>query len=178
MGLIIFLVVRYKETVNKILNLIQTRIEAGSSVKAGPFALGELKPQSAEAQKEKLDVETTEFISTNNYQNANNAKIENLKSETKNKLYAAEDLALRAIQEEFEIPLQRNVRTYNGKAVDAAVFSNGITTLIEVKIVSVSNDLEALNNASNHLNSIILSTPSPHNRGIVCLVYILSLIHI
>jgi hypothetical protein len=128
-GLIVWLVLRYKEQATSILVAVQKRIEHGSSVKAGPFEIGEsVKTQSLPEQKARLHDEAND--------SGESAVITPPKLRTeRTKHLLVEELAIRKVQAEFGTPVTRQVTIGHGIGLDGMFTKGGAAFGIEVKYI-------------------------------------------
>jgi len=129
-GLIGVLAWRFHKNIDALLGAIQKRIESGSRVKAGPFELDALQPQDAEQQKQKLDEELFEVK-----QEVSIGEQASSEGKLRSRILQTEDLALRAIQEEFGAPISRQVKIGTDLRADGAFTRNGHVYLVEVKYI-------------------------------------------
>jgi len=128
-GLIVWLILRYKTLVSSVLTAVQNRIERGSSVKAGPFELGEsIKTQTIDQQKNRLEEDRR---SDKSEEGNNEAK----PLRTKNEYILIEDLALRKVQAEFGAPINRQVSLGRDVGLDGMFTIDGAAFAVEVKYV-------------------------------------------
>ena len=164
------LAVWFRSHVRALLRAIQQRIESGATVKAGWFELAEqIKPQSPDAQRKRLDSETQEVLEVQTRAIASEAtdKAEDVRT----LLLQSEDLALRALQDEFAVPINRQVTVGAGTPFDAAFFKDGSLFLVEVKTFLRGVDRIALQNAIAKLIGYSDALPSVHKRFILALVF-------
>lgn len=110
---------------------LQRRIEAGSSIKAGPFEItDQLKPQDAQKQQQKAAAEVEEAIQ------AAEPVVEAVpvpREALKARYFQAEDLVLRAIQAEYGATISREVTAGADMGFDGAFVTNGRLNIVEVK---------------------------------------------
>lgn len=166
-----------REPLLGILKALQKRIESGSNIKAGPFSIEDLKPQTPEQQAEKIQTEliapakdaatssepkiirapTTDAMPTN-LPNAPSQVVDKLNevtaqldtaTKTLDRVYAntsqaqaflAEDLALRTIQSDFKVPVQRQVTGGRDGGFDGVFEVNGQIRVVEVKYIGKRAD--------------------------------------
>ena len=121
--LIVGLVAWFNKPLRAILEAVHRRIETGSTVKAGWFELtDQLRPQSPEQQRERAKIEIAEV---EQQEVAGSIGNQTSRADAVNLYLQAEDLALRAVQAEYEIPLSRNLTTSGGAQFDAAFVKDG-----------------------------------------------------
>lgn len=129
--LIVGLVVWFRKPIRSILAAIQKRIEGGSTVKAGWFELSDqLRLQSPAEQRENTKAAVAEAAPSTPPDAA--AHIPS-RSEVASRYFLAEDLALRAVQAEYEVPITRQVKHSSGVRFDAAFAKDGRLHVVEVK---------------------------------------------
>lgn len=130
--LIVGLVVWFRRPIRSILSAIQKRIEGGSTVKAGWFELSDqLRVQSPAEQRENTKAAVAEAASSTP-PTAQTTHIPS-RSEVASRYFLAEDLALRAVQAEYEVPITRQVAHSSGVRFDAAFAKDGRLHVVEVK---------------------------------------------
>jgi hypothetical protein len=136
-GLIAVLVFRYHAQLGALISALQKRIEGGSSLKAGPFELGEgAKPQSVAAQKERLSDES----STTGTQVLAAPR----RTISKSRYLLAEDLVMRKLQAEFGVPIKRQMALGPDARFDGLFTKKDSAFGVEVKYLSrkpLSKDL-------------------------------------
>src|SRR6266542_56805 len=112
-GLIVWLIFRYNAQVAAILNSIQDRIAKGSSVKAGPFELGQdVRPQDAQEQKKRLEEEIQQLAEPAPEPQLlpSTEEARTSRQDLQKRYLLAEDLVMRELQIEFGTPVNRQVR--------------------------------------------------------------------
>jgi hypothetical protein len=133
-GVVLYL---YHNQLKKILDAIINRIEKGSNVKVGPLELSEaLEPQNSFDQKVKLDTEVNEARNINGFEVMENTRSQGLiisENDIRLRILQAEDLALRAIQDEFGISISRQLKFNKDMGIDGFFAQNGTGIMIEVK---------------------------------------------
>ena len=153
-----------------ILRAIQRRIETGATVKAGWFELSEqIRPQTPEAQRKRLDDETKEVLGSQLKSQATETttKPEDVRSQ----VVQSEDLAIRALQDEFGVPVNRQVTVGAGTPFDAAFFKDGMLFLVEVKTFLRPVDRLALQNTIARLIGYSDALPNLPKRYLLALVF-------
>jgi hypothetical protein len=124
---------RYHKQIHALLEAIHKRIDSGSGIKAGPFEIaGMLQPQNPEQQREKIIKEISEATNVESMPTLSPPKVEP-KNDLRTKYFQAEDLALRAIQAEFNIPINRQLQVGRDMQFDGFFAKEGTAHIIEVK---------------------------------------------
>lgn len=131
-GLIVALTLWFNKSIRSLLDALRKRVEAGSTVKAGWFELLELKPQPAEQQRQRAQLELAENASTP-VSDGKSLQVSALSSGTPPQVLLAEDLALRALQADFGVPLNRQISAGPDFGFDAAFAQGGRLNIVEVK---------------------------------------------
>jgi len=151
-GLIVWIVNRYGGFIDQVLYLFRKRVESGSSVKAGPFEIGEaVEPQSLSDQKKEADeeiIESSEKFDTLSRRD---------KSSIRSEYFLIEDLALRAIQEQYGVSIQRNVKVLSLFEADGVFTKNGTLHVVEVKSGPLSKVKPIASNTLSRLDTLISS---------------------
>ena len=133
-GVVLYL---YHSQIKKILDAIINRIEKGSNVKVGPLELSEgLEPQNSSDQREKLEIEVNEAKNINGYEVMENTIPQDLivsENDIRLRILQAEDLALRAIQDEYGVSISRQLKFNKDMGIDGFFEQNGTGIMIEVK---------------------------------------------
>jgi hypothetical protein len=119
-----------------VLEAIKTRIEKGSSIKAGPFELGQqdLRPQGRDQQEKLLNDKVKEVQQESS--STHTQLIANLNdSYLRNRVLFAEELAMRELQVEFDVVISRQVNIGRNFGMDG-IFAKGSGGFgVEVKYV-------------------------------------------
>ena len=144
-GLIAGIVWRFHSPIYGLLVALQKRIESGSNVKAGPFEISDqLKPQDPIAQKAKVAEEVQEVLQAQS--EAQPAGVvpaavpaPATSKQVQARYFQAEDLALRALQSEYGIPVSRQVTAGRDSGFDGLFMLNGRPTIVEVKYVAAGS---------------------------------------
>jgi hypothetical protein len=137
-GLIVWLIFRYNKQVEAILTAIQGRITRGSSVKAGPFELGqEIRPQDVQEQSKRIEEEVQELeaAAVQVLPDATPESARRTQNSFRRRYLLAEDLVMRELQSEFGVVINRSVRFANFQ-LDGIFAKDGGGFGIEVKYVS------------------------------------------
>ena len=167
--LIVGLVAWFNKPLRAILEAVQRRIEAGSTVKAGWFELSDqLRPQSPEQQRERARVEIAEVV--HQQSPGTTEATSTTRAEAASLYLQAEDLALRAVQAEFEIPLNRQVTTPGGAEFDAAFVKDRTLHVVEVKSYLGSVSTEKLRTSLARVAASAKQMGGPHTRLVVAIV--------
>ena len=136
-GLIVWVIRKYGSFIDQLLELFRKRVESGSSVKAGPFEIGQaVEPQSVLDQKIEADEEIKDFTESPTVYDALPLEA---KSTIRSEYFLAEDLALRAIQEEYGESIKRNVKVLSLFQADGVFTKNGTLHVVEVKTLTRNN---------------------------------------
>ena len=118
---------RFNAPLHGLLTALQRRVEAGSGIKAGPFELSApIRTQLAEEQKEKTTAEI-QAISHDGPKGALN--------QLRDKYIQVEDLALRAVQLAYKVPIGRQVVVGLDARFDGAFTKYENLYVVEVKYV-------------------------------------------
>lgn len=152
-GLIVWLVTRYHNQVCAVLTAVQERIARGSSVKAGPFELGEdMRPQNVPEQNKRIDEELQQIEATSaqNSQTSQPMIAAASDSKLKQTYFLAEDLVMRELQSEFGVMVNRSVG-FQDFGLDGIFAKEGAGFGIEVKYIKSGSRIE-------HLEQIIVKT--------------------
>ena len=139
-GLVAAIVIRYNKPIHGLLIALQRRIEAGSAIEAGPFKLGaDVKPTPPAQQRERSETELAQIVNEQlNEPAVPGAEALPPKAEPtrlRSRFFQAEELALRAVQTEFNAPINRQVSMGPGLAADGAFIQNDELHLVEVKFI-------------------------------------------
>ncbi|MEQ8663328.1 MAG: hypothetical protein RLW62_21135 [Gammaproteobacteria bacterium] len=124
-GLVAGLAWRYDAHLGALLQALRRRIEAGGAVKAGPFELGPLRALDVDEQRAKVARELSLLA-------PGSADAEDDARALERRYLHAEDLALRAVQAEFGVPLQRHVTGGRDNGFDAVFEQDGHRTVVAV----------------------------------------------
>src|SRR5438876_842187 len=129
--LIAGIVFRFNKPLHGVLTALQERIESGSTVKAGPFEISEhVKTQDPAKQKEKVERDLQEILK----EQPDSGGKEPLKSKAdlQTNYLLAEDLAMRAVQDQYGVPITRKVTVAPDLDFDGVFQYNGRMHLVEV----------------------------------------------
>ena len=130
-ALVVALVLGFNKPIRQILLALRQRVETGSAVKAGWFELSELKLQPVEQQRERAQFELAE---ANIEQPATSASPAHVRpTVTPGQFLFAEDLALRALQADLGVALNRQISAGPDAGFDAAFAQAGKLNVVEVK---------------------------------------------
>lgn len=158
-GLIGVVLWRFYEPIHGLLVALQKRVEAGSTIKAGPFELTEqLKPQDPAKQKQKAASEIEEVLQVSNDTGAGPAPAPEGErpADIQAKYFQAEDLVLRAIQAEYGATISRQVTAGSDMGFDGAFVTNGRLNIVEVKYLrGPSGNVSRLRPSINRLANTV-----------------------
>ena len=145
-ALIVWLILRYHKQVGAVLTAIQERITRGSSLKAGPFELGQdIRPQDIQEQNKRIEDEVAQLeaatVSTLPTQTAEASRRSNVT--LRRRYLLAEDLAMRELQSEFGVVINRSVR-FAGVQFDGMFAKDGGGFGVEVKYVQSRKFLDRM----------------------------------
>ncbi len=130
-ALVVALVLGFNKPIRQILLALRQRVETGSAVKAGWFELSELKLQPVEQQRERAQLELAE---ANIEQPATSTSPAHVRpAVTPGQFLFAEDLALRALQADLGVALNRQISAGPNAGFDAAFAQAGKLNVVEVK---------------------------------------------
>lgn len=131
--LIVALTLWFNRPIRDLLASLRRRVESGSAVKAGWFELSEMKPEPASQQRQRAqaEMESTGAAVVGESPNANPVA-----GGTPPKVLFAEDLALRALQDDLGVPLNRQISAGPGAGFDAAFVKAGKLNIVEVMFFS------------------------------------------
>lgn len=139
--LILASILVFRKPLVAILNVVKERVEGGSGIKAGGFELSELHPQSVQAQSEKLQREVEQSVAgSTDGTEEHNTKHEPT-ADVREVFLQAEDLALRALQEEFQAAISRQLSVGSGIQVDGSFVVDGQMHIAEVRVVRGRRDI-------------------------------------
>lgn len=170
-GLIGAIIWRYHRQISALLEAIQKRIDAGSGIKAGPFEIAPLQSQDPEQQKKKADEEISEVIESAETAEAIESpllseKYDNLRT----RYFQAEDLALRAIQAEYGIPISRQVNV-GPIGFDGLFAKGGTGHIIEVKYSQRLYPADHIRELAERIFSVIARYNWRNVKLIIAVVY-------
>lgn len=139
-GLIAGIVIRFHKPIHGVLTALQRRIEAGSTIEAGPFKLGsEVKPTPPAQQRERSENEFAQIVNEQLVEpavpGAPTLPAPAEPTKLRSRFFQAEELALRALQTEFNAPINRQISIGPGLEADGAFIQNGELHLVEVKFI-------------------------------------------
>ncbi|MRR17463.1 MAG: hypothetical protein EG826_13500, partial [Deltaproteobacteria bacterium] len=124
---------RYHKQIHALLESIQKRIDSGSGIKAGPFEIAAmLQPQNPEQQREKITQEISEAAKVEPTPSSTPVKLEP-QYDLRTRYLQAEDLALRAIQAAYNIPISRQLQVGRDMQFDGFFAKDGTAHIVEVK---------------------------------------------
>jgi hypothetical protein len=176
-GLVVGIVIRFHRPIHNLLVALERRIEAGSSVEAGPFRLGEVKPTSPVQQRQRTEAELAQIVQDQLEPPAAGAAfgVPTALTESKqlrSRFFQAEELALRAVQTEYNEPLNRQVSIAPGIEADGAFLRRGDLHLVEVKyIVRPKNAISTVRRTLDHYKQVFGPTRARTITVILALVF-------
>lgn len=165
--LIVGLVMWLNGPIKKILEVIYTRVDAGNAIKVGWFELAELKTLSREQQRIKAQEEIAILGEQRDTLQCSETKGKSIASI----YFESEDLALRAVQTEYGVPLVRQVEGVRGAQFDAAFVKDGCLHVVEVKSFNKSFGLERLRSSIGRIADATRQMGGPKAHLIVAIVY-------
>jgi hypothetical protein len=136
-GLLAVTLWRFHKPLYGLLEALQKRVEGGSSLKAGPFELTELRPQDPQSQRNKADSEELEEqqeVPAPAHLEADQDAPQRLVN-TRARYFQAEDLVLRALQAEYGVAVSRQVTAGADMGFDGVFITSGRLNVVEVKLV-------------------------------------------
>lgn len=148
-GLFGGIVWRFHRRIDGLLTALQKRIESGSSIKAGPFELSDLRPLDPLSQRQKATGEIQEVLQADpeiippHPGNAAQAPPRR-NADLQARVFQAEDLALRAIQAEYGTTVSRHVTAGADMGFDGAFVAGGRLNIVEVKYARSSKSVSRL----------------------------------
>lgn len=154
---------RFHRPIHALLTALQKRVEQGSAVKAGPFELGDLRPQEAGRQREKLlsELELVPQVQANAelppLTKLPEVTVDSAKDKAKRTalLLQSEDLALRAIQADYGQALQRQVTAGSDPGFDGVFTNSGRISVVEVKFIGPEALLPAMPRIQKSLERLV-----------------------
>ena len=171
-GLIAGIVWRFHAPIYGLLVALQRRIEAGSNVKAGPFEItDQLRPQDPNAQREKAAAEIKEAISDQPPVATGADMLGKATTSIHDRYFQAEDLALRAMQSEYGVPMHRQVTAGRDSGFDGVFSSGGKTNVVEVKYIASKGKSPRMRESIHRLTKIIQQYAWQNAQIILVLVF-------
>ena len=139
-GLVSGIVYRFHKPIDGLLTALQRRMEAGSTIEAGPFKLGsDVKPTPPAQQRERSENELAYIVNEQLVDpvvpGAPNLPAPMVQIKLRSRFFQAEELALRALQTELNAPINRQVSIGPGLEADGAFIQNDELHLVEVKFI-------------------------------------------
>jgi len=117
---------RFHTEVADVLGAIRDRVRKGSTIKAGPFELGESPPVQSEASQKREFIEEVREA-------ADEAETAPQPQLLQNRAFLAEELAVRELQSEFGVSINRQVAVGPDSGLDGMFAKDGRGYGIEVK---------------------------------------------
>ncbi|ANH68486.1 hypothetical protein [Mitsuaria sp. 7] len=130
--LIVALTLWFNRPIRELLGSLRKRVDAGSAVKAGWFELSEMKAEPADQQRLRAQIELKE-ASDGGTISAKGGGTRPTQNGTPPKYLLAEDLALRALQADLGVPLNRQISAGPSAGFDAAFAQGGKLNIVEVR---------------------------------------------
>lgn len=158
---------RFHGPIYGLLEALRKRVEAGSNIKAGPFEISELVPQDPESQREKAAEETQEALEAEDLTLPEKERA----SSTTARYYQAEDLALRAIQADYSVPVKRQVTGGRDEGFDGVFEVGGVRNIVEVKYIAGKGHNQKLKSTVHRLTHTIQQYGWPDSQIILVLVF-------
>jgi hypothetical protein len=151
---------------------LQRRIEAGSNVRAGPFEItDQLRPQDPNAQREKAAAEIEEATSDQPLTAAATNLLGRASNPITERYFQAEDLALRAIQSEYGVPMRRQVTAGRDSGFDGVFTFGEKTNVVEVKYIAPKGKSPRMRESIHRLTKIIEQYRWQNAQIILALVF-------
>jgi hypothetical protein len=163
------LVAWFNKPIRQILLALRQRIETGSAVKAGWFELSELKPQPAEQQRQRAQLELAE--ATPEQAAASSSKESTRPAPTSAQFLLAEDLARRALQADLGVALNRQIAAGPDAGFDAAFARGGSLNVVEVKFFPGSITPTKLRTSLDRIASAVARVHWNNVRIVLVLVF-------
>lgn len=167
--LILVLVLWFDSPLRAVLAVIRKRIETGSAMKAGWFELSELKPEPPEQQRQRAEREVAEAEASAQSATAPGDPVQ--VGPTSSQFLVAEDLALRALQADLGVPLNRQVSAGMDAGFDAAFARDGTLNIVEVKFFPGSVTPMKLKNSLERISAAVRRVHWRNVRVVLVLVY-------
>lgn len=153
-GLIVWLVFRFQNHIEAIVTSIQKRIDSGSTIKAGPLTIEDLRPQPVEDQKKKAQEEIKEALG-NDTEGQTKESVRKVTDALMSVYMRAEDLALRAIQSDYDVTINRQVTAGRDPGFDAAFAKDGRLHIVEVKYIQNIASIQRLRESIERLTNSV-----------------------
>lgn len=136
-------VARFNKPIESLLTAIGDRIKSGSDLKIGVGGF-QLSASSSAQQAAKANEEAAEarealvsVPAAEESTSSSSPPTTSLESVFRTRYFLAEDLAMRAIQSEYAVPINRQVTGGNDHGFDGAFVKDGSLTIVEVKYSSM-----------------------------------------
>lgn len=152
------ILVVYHKQIYALVETMRKRVESGSGLKVGPVAIeADLHPQSPEQQAKKAEREVVEATTTTTTTPGP------VPPDLRARSFQAEDLALRAIQAEYGVPINRQLQAGSDMQLDGVFTKDGAAHIIEVKY---SRGTYPSSRVSMMLNHILAGITKYHWRNV------------
>jgi hypothetical protein len=168
--LVAILVLWLNKPLRAILAALQRRIEGGSAVKAGWLELPEFKPQPLEQQRERARQEVSEATEERLPTPLPGPSLTETQKSTSQYLLI-EDLALRALQADLGVALNRQISAGPDAGFDAAFARDGKLNVVEVKYSPRPVSVLILKRALHRITDALATAGWKNARIILLLVY-------
>lgn len=176
-GLIGGIVWRFNKPIHALLSALADRIQSGSDFKAGPFEITkQLHPQTPDAQTKKVDAEIREetqlVLPSSVSEESAMYSLPPIATSLRARHYEAEDLALRAVQDEFGVPINRQLTGGRDAGFDGAFVKQNAFHIVEIKISSGRYPRPIVAKAASQISSTVENYQWRNVRIIIVLVVI------
>lgn len=170
-SLIAVIVWRFFQPLYALLTALHKRIDAGSTIKVGPLELSDqLKPLPPVEQQQRVASEIQQIVSEQiidvpGEQPQSTARIQS-------RFLQAEDLALRAVQLEYNQPVSRQVTLGPHLSADGAFTLNHKLHLVEVKfVVRPKNAFASLRKSLDYFSSALENYRWKNVKVVIAVVF-------
>lgn len=162
-GLISGVTIRFHAPLYALLDALAKRVAAGSTIKAGPVELGAPIPLNATQKEAEIASEVRELsneaASVVAFAPAQNT-VPPSPTELRQRYIQAEDLSLRALQQQYGVPIAREVALGPRVRVDGVFEFGGIRHIVDVKLLlNVRSVKHRVEEAVTRLRGQIMSSP-------------------
>jgi hypothetical protein len=176
-ALVAGIVIRFHRAIHDLLVALRRRIDAGASIEAGPLKLGEVKPTPPVQQRQRAEAELAQIVQEQLEPPAAGVAPEvpaavSEPNKLRSRFFQAEELALRAVQTEYNEPLNRQVSIGPGIEADGAFLHLGELHLVEVKyVVRRKNAANTIRRTLEHYRRLFGPTRARTTTIILALVF-------
>ena len=169
-SLVVALMLWFNKPIRQILAAVQRRIESGSTVKAGWFELSQqLKPEPPEEQRQRARIELEDATLAQPPEPLPHGAVAPL--DPSSQYLLVEDLALRALQADLGVPLNRQISAGPDAGFDAAFARDGKLNIVEVKYFQGAVTPDKLRTALERIAVAVQRVHWKNVRIILVLVY-------